>query len=132
MKSIKLTLALAFLVLVAGVGTAGAQTDTVACYTWSCDWSTSTCTFDAACSQGSPFVWKVRYDYGDGSTSGLTGNGFQTHTFDANDDCASDVELLVVPWGGDIETVTCNVIHSTCPFGPGLPPSYASGTCTSQ
>ncbi len=85
------------------------------CFDISCN--SGSCTFDPSCSTATPFIWKVKWDFGDGTGTALTGPSSQTHTYSIQN-CFADVTLTVYPWSNEIESITCQVIHTTCLFGP--------------
>lgn len=93
-----------------------------ACFTWNC--SNGSCQFNGTCSTGTPYVWKYKWDYGDGSSSGLTGNATPTHGYSV---CYPSVSLTVYDFDGNIESVSC-LIGTGDPGCPG-PPLPTVGTC---
>lgn len=96
-----------------------------ACFDWSCDQSTGACSFDASCSTASPYVYKYNFNWGDGSTTGLTGSATWNHTFTSGYD--SNVTLTIIFFSGSgSHSVTCPVFHHIFPVGP-QPPS--GGRC---
>jgi len=100
-----------------------AQADTHVCFDWSCNSTTKQCTFDASCSSASPFIWKYDFDWGDGSSTGLTGNPNQTHSYPSTP--YPVVELTVYPWGDDVQSHSCQITVYNV-FSPPLP---TSGRC---
>jgi hypothetical protein len=91
-----------------------------ACFDWFCDQSTGTCTFDASCSTASPSIYKYNFDFGDGTTTGLTGTATWSHTFTSGYD--SNVSLTIIFFSGSgSATVTCPIWHHILPVGPQPP-----------
>ena len=100
------------------------------CFDFACDSATQVCSFDPSCSVATPFIWKVSWDWGDGTGTPLTGPGVLNHTFPEGGDCFSYVTLTVFPWSNEVESVTCEVIHERCSFWPSMEDKYLSGRCT--
>ncbi len=109
--------------------TSHASATGTACYDWSCDVSTGTCTINAACSVASPYIWKYSYDFGDGSSTGLTGSSSAVHTY-AEGVYEAPVKLTIYYFSEpSSSSVTCNVHTRLLPVGPQPPPSYFYGRC---
>jgi hypothetical protein len=98
-----------------------------ACYTFDCT-AGQTCTFNASCSTATP-IWRVWYDFGDGTTSGHVSNtATVSHTYATRAQGGPpfpSVKLTVIPWVGPIISVTCQM-PVNWPFGP---PPLPTGTC---
>src|SRR5262245_43046686 len=91
-----------------------------AAFTWSCDPSTVNCSFDGSGSTASPYVWKYNFDFGDGSSTGLTGNATASHTFTSG--YSSTVTLTIYFFSGSgSDSVSCTVWHHTLPVSPQPP-----------
>lgn len=72
----------AFMVLVTfGLAQAAQAT---ACFDWSCNEDTRSCTFDASCSTANPYVWKWQFYWGDGTNTYLEGSPYFTHQYSVN------------------------------------------------
>ena len=98
----------------------------MACFDWDCNSFTRVCTFDGSCSTTSSWVWKYRWDFGDGS-EWVLGGAYQTHEYPAPPNCpAITVELTIIPWADDWASVSCPIIVKTC-VGPALP---TEGRCS--
>lgn len=110
--------------LVAILCIASAPAHAAACYTWSCNHSTGACSFNASCSTANS-LWKYEFNWGDGSSTGLTGSASQTHTFSSG--YSHNVTLYVYAWAEPVtQSVVCEVFHHSWPWSP-QPPT--SGTC---
>jgi len=101
-----------------------AEATATACFDWSCH-DGDTCDFDASCSTGTPYIWKYKWIYGDGTSSGLTGNAILTHVY-TNGACYPTITLYVYDWDGDVQQVTCQIVLKNC-VGP---PVALSGRCS--
>ena len=103
-----------------------AEATATSCFDFDCTTGAAGyCTFNGGCSTGTPFVWKYNWDFGDGTSTGLTGQSTQNHTYSI---CHPGVTLTVYTWDGDIESVQC-IINNRLPNCPGpLPPT--SGRCS--
>jgi PKD domain len=70
------------------------------------------CSFDALRPTTAPsscpnsFIWKYSWDYGDGSSSGLTGTNPVSHTYTAPLAGAYTVTLTVICWDGNMPNIT--------------------------
>lgn|GEM_PF-1877480 len=108
---------LGLLFLISALPATAAPTN--ACYDWSCDPFTRTCSFDATCSFGDPIIWFYFWQFGDGGTH-FTGSPATSHTY-GGESCAFDVTLTVTPFSSEpADTVTCAAVLSVCPIGPQL------------
>ncbi len=63
------------------------------------------CQFDAQQGSGTScpgsFIWKYSWVYGDGSSSGLTGNSLVSHTYTSPFAAAYQVDLTIFCWDGN-------------------------------
>lgn len=99
-----------------------------ACFTWSCDGG-GYCVFDAGCSTASPYIWKYDMDFGDGTSTGLTGNSTFSHQY-AGGVLEADVTLTIYFFSEpSSDSAGCNVNTRPPPVGPQPPPGYFEGTC---
>lgn len=89
-----------------------------ACYDWSC--IMGGCDFDASCSSASPFIWRYSFDYGDGSSSGLTSNPVQYHGYSESQG-QKTVELVILYWSEPGETSASCAIDIGYTAGPQFP-----------
>lgn len=122
----KVMIVLVFFLVSAAFGSPVAA-DT-ACFDWSCNESTRTCTFDFSCSSASPFIWKYAFDFGDGTSTGLTGATFYTHQYSSGV-FFPVVTLSIMPWSDNGMTeASCQIVVKN-PFGPPLP---TSGRCSAS
>jgi len=119
-------------ILIAAFLPAVSWADDIACFDYDCETNNGQpCTFDASCSDGDPFIWKINFDWGDGSTTGLTSQYEWEHVFSySGNECAKDVTLYVFPYSSETAQVTCNIIFRCCPFGPQT--CGQAGRCTSS
>lgn len=117
--------------LVATVVPSLALADDVACFDFDCQThSGEPCLFDASCSSADPFIWKIAFDWGDGTGTGLSGTFTHEHEFiTTGNECFKNVTLWVYAWSGNVEQVSCEVIFRQCNFFPIGP---QSGRCTSE
>lgn len=95
-----------------------------ACFTWSCN-SSGDCDFDASCSSATPFIWKYSWTWGDGTSTGLTGNSTPSHDYGTSGPAYPYVTLKIYPWSDETDQVTCQIVARNV-FSPPLP---QSGTC---
>jgi subtilisin family serine protease len=72
-----------------------------ACFDWSCNLATNTCTFDPGCSRFIHGFWYYVWDFGDGQTTVTTMN-YVTHTYATQD--LFGVRLTVAPRRGGADT----------------------------
>ena len=119
----KVMIAASMLLLsIAFAGNAAADT---ACFDWACNETTRVCTFDFGCSSADPFIWKYSFNYGDGTSTGLTGATVYTHQY-GNGVFYPTVNLTIYPWSNNGSTqVSCQIVVRNA-FSPGLP---TSGRC---
>lgn len=129
MSGMRLAVVAALALAVVVVTPGDAEASDVACFDWSCDWNTATCTFDPSCSSADPFIWKLAWDWGDGGGTGLTGTQVQTHTYSSETCQTPTVTLWVYAWSGNIVQVSCYVMPTSCPQWPALWTNEAN--CTS-
>jgi hypothetical protein len=124
------------LVFVLVLGTAPASAANTANFQGNCNWNAAftqfTCTFNALRPSTAPsacpgsFIWKYRWDFDDGSTSGLLGVPTYTKTFSGSTDPL--VTLNVLCWAGEptIPTKTRPLcVHFSIPGAGCL---YVNGT----
>lgn len=106
-----------------------AEGATFPCFQYDC--VGGTCTVDPSCSSADPFIWKVVFDWGDGTSTGFVAPGVPySHTYANQAGCSEAViKLTVWPWSDDIRSVSCPVLYTFCPYG-GVPPSLYAGTCS--
>lgn len=80
--------------------------------TWNATFTQFTCTFDAGRPVANPsacpgsFIWKYRWDFDDGTTSGLTGSTF-TKTYPGSAD--PFVTLVILCWDGNFPELSRGV-----------------------
>jgi hypothetical protein len=119
---------LAVFVVVSALVFAGlAHADTV-CFDWDCSEGTN-CTFNAGCSEADPFIWKYNFDFGDGTSTGLTGNPEWEHDYTISGPAYPYVTLYIYPWSEvGVLSVQCQIVVRNV-YGPPLP---QSGRCTSE
>lgn len=99
-----------------------APAQAAACFDWSCDWPSGSCSFNASCSTANPYVWKYTFYWGDGSDTGLTGSPSWTHTYSSG--YSSNVTLYVYAFSEPTtQSVTCTIWHHVTPWGPQPLPS---------
>lgn len=120
-KSLLITTCFALVLLFTPVS---ASADT-ACFTWvSCP--VNEVQFDASCSSGDPFIWKYRWDFGDG-TGTRVGTPTVTHTY-PGDGVQQFTVLLEIQTYTQFTTVSCTVdVMDAFYYGP---QQCWTGTCS--
>lgn len=115
-----------FVFALALAGATAASADT-ACFNWSCH-NSGNCSFDAGCSSATPFIWKYKWIYGDGTSSGLTGQSNPSHNYGPNGPSYPTVTFWIYPWSNNFTSVTCQIVVRNH-VGPALP---QNGQCSSS
>lgn len=123
MRSLKFLITFSFVVSLLALASP-AEAGGNACFTWQC--GDGLCQFDASCSTADPYVWKYRMDYGDGTSSGLTGNSTFFHDYGSTFSAFPTLTIYFFTGSGE-DSVTCEVFMNVIPVGP-QPPSF--GTCS--
>lgn len=101
-----------------------------ACFDWICDGGTGLCTIDAGCSSASPYIWKYDFNFGDGTSTGLTGVSVQNHQYGSGVYEAT-VTLKIFYFSDPGESsVACTINTRMPPVGPQPPLSYFQGRCS--
>jgi hypothetical protein len=72
-----------------------------------------------------PYIWKYRWDFGDGTGTGLLGSPTTQHAFGSSTP-HFDVTLYIYPQWEDATEVTCPILTHNI-VGPPLP---TAGNCT--
>lgn len=99
--------------------------DKTATYDWFCDYNH--CSFDASASTQT--VYKYYFDFGDGTSTGLSGSPNHDHVYDFSGYETFDVKLVLFYLDDECTyEVTCEISVENPPIG-GVPP--LSGTCPS-
>lgn len=97
-----------------------------ACFTWDCD--ENICAFDASCSSADPYIWKYEMDFGDGTSTGLTGNSSFNHTYTDSERYEATVTLKIHFFSTpESDSATCTISTQFFPVGGTNQP--LSGTC---
>lgn len=107
------------------LATAAPAQAATSCFDWSC--ANLTCTFNAACSSASPFVYKYLWDFGDGSGWGPTGNSSLSHTYSASGPANPVVSLTITYFSEPGATTTTCEITVRFVVGPQYP---LNGRCS--
>lgn len=107
----------------AALSAAPAQAQATASFKGKCNWNPTftefTCTFDAQRPPGSSacpgsYIWKYRWDFDDGTSSGLTGNSTYTRSFPGSTD--PFVTLTVLCMSGEFPSQSRLVcVHAGVP-----------------
>ncbi|MGD2114094.1 MAG: hypothetical protein PVG07_03515 [Acidobacteriota bacterium] len=98
-----------------------------ACFDWQQTQNDNEVEIDASCSSGQN-LWKYNIEWGDGTSTGLTGNPVHTHTYTDTSEIEAEVTLHVYYWTEPSEvTETCWVIYG---YTSWFPSTY--GRCSSE
>lgn len=125
MSKTKVLLSLLAVFAVAAPAYAGGN----ACFTWNCDASTGYCVFDAGCSSADPYVWKYNMDFGDGTSTGLTGNSTFSHQY-ASGVYEANASLTIYFFSEpESDSASCTINTRLVPIGPQPPEGWFEGTC---
>lgn len=103
------------------LGSAQAAQAATACFDWDCTAGAGYCTFDASCSSATPYVWKYNFNWGDGTSTGLTGSATQTHDYTGTGPAYPTVTLTIYFFDApSSKTVSCDIVARNV-VGPPLP-----------
>lgn len=117
----KSTLALSLLTLLISFGSAGAAQAATACFDWDCTAGGGYCTFDASCSSASPYIWRYKFEWGDGTSTGLTSDPTWDHDYTPSGPPYPEVKLTIYFFDEPTsKSVTCDIVARNV-VGPPLP-----------